>query len=403
MPNMLAEAKSVGKSQEQAGDGESYKLQLGRGSLRAGGNDAKGDLSGSVPWGADSKECQQQGENRGKMLSSLVKQASPRPSEMQAFSSLPSPSADSGKLAPLDMGQRSPRSHRASRSRQRSSSPKEHQNASSEVTSLSLPASGTSSPASARLPPMKSAPSPSNDESPLPGLSLSPRSGAHSARRVRSLPPTPKRASCTNLDPVSDSVEFARPQSRGGPAGNGSKFSPLLDAKEGSTSPPYRDPALCAADSNKRSGELAAERGGGGLGREPRRLSRGAAEAKSEVGCTRLPGTKSTSPPRDRGEGSEGRPRLSSESLQGASPSSSHGARRRQRSSPNVDVAHSTKRSNGHVSLAGGERNDNHRYEGHGEEKDFGSVPNSPSTARGEESSNSPRTRRMRPQRDSAV
>ncbi|CBN78252.1 hypothetical protein Esi_0005_0084 [Ectocarpus siliculosus] len=371
MPNMLAEAKSVGKSQEQADDGESYKL--GRGSMRGGGNDAKGDLGGSVPWGADSKECQQQGENRGKMLSSLAKQASPRPSEMQAFSSLPSPSADSGKLAPLDMGQRSPRSHRASRSRQRSSSPKEHQNASSE------------------------------DESPLPGLSLSPRSGAHSARRVRSLPPTPKRASCTNLDPVSDSVEFARPQSRGGPAGNGSKFSPLLDAKEGSTSPRYRDPALCAADSNKRGGELAAERGGGGLGRESRSLSRGAAEAKSEVGCTRLPGTKSTSPPRDRGEGSEGRPRLSSESLPGASPSSSNGTWRRQRSSQNVDAAHSTKRSSGDVSPAGGERNGNHRYEGYGEEKDFGSVPNSPSMARGEESSKSPRTRRMRPQRDSAV
>ncbi|CAB1120864.1 unnamed protein product [Ectocarpus sp. CCAP 1310/34] len=302
-------------------DGESYKLQLGRGYLRAGPNDATGDLGGSVPWGADSKECQQQGENRGKLLSSLAKQASPRPSEepqpdgknyrqrcnresahhdlsrlnqMQAFSSLPNPSADSGKLAPLDMEQRNPRSHRASRSRQRSSSPKEHQNASSE------------------------------DESPLPGLSLSPRSGAHSARRVRSLPPTPKRASCTNLDPVSDSVEFAWPQGRGGPAGNGSKFSPLLDAKEGSTSPRYRDPALCAADSNKRSGELAAECGGGGLEREPQRLSR-AAEAKSEVGCTRLPGTNP----------------------------------------------------------AGGERNDNHRYEGHGERKDFGSVPNSPSTVRG--------------------
>ncbi|CAM9291989.1 unnamed protein product, partial [Ectocarpus sp. 8 AP-2014] len=266
-----------------------------------------------------------------------------------------------------------------------------------------LPASGTSSSASPRLPPMKSAPSPSNDESPLPGLSLSPRSGAHSARRVRSLPPTPKRASCTNLDPVSDSVEFARPQSRGGPAGNGSKFSPLLDAKEGSTSPRYRDSALCAADSNRRGGELAGERGGGGLGREPRRLSRGAAEAKSEVGCTRLPGTKSTSPPRDRGEGSEGRPRLSSESLPGASPSSSNGAQRRQRSSQNVHASHSTKRSNGDVSPAGGERNGNDRHEGYGEEKDFGSVPNSPSTARGEESSKSPRTRRMRPQRDSAM
>ncbi|CAM9316499.1 unnamed protein product [Ectocarpus fasciculatus] len=395
MPNMSAEAKGIGKSQEQAGDGESYKL--GR-DLRNGGNDAKDDLGGSVPWGAESKECQQQGENRGRMLSSLAKQASPRPSEMQAFSSLPSPSTDSGKLAPLDMGQRSPRSHRASRSRHRSSSPKDHQNPSSEVTSLSLPASGTSSPTSPRLPPMKSAPSPSNDESSLPGLSLSPRSGAHSARRVRSLPPTPKRASCTNLDPVSDSVEFARPQSRGGPAGNGSKFSPLLlDAKEGSTSTPqYRDPAPCADDSNKRSGDLAGERGGGGLGREPRRLSRGAAaEAKSEAGCTRLPGTKSTSPPRDRREG-EGRPRLSSESLPGASPSSSSDSRRRQRSSQNVDVAHATKRSSGDVSPTGGEGNENHRYEGRGEEKDFGSVPNSPSTARGEESSKSPRTRRMR-------
>lgn len=68
-------------AQEQADDGESYKL--GRGSLRGGGNDAKGDLGGSVPWGADSKECQQQGENRGKMLSSLAKQASPRPSEVR--------------------------------------------------------------------------------------------------------------------------------------------------------------------------------------------------------------------------------------------------------------------------------------------------------------------------------
>lgn len=58
--------------------------------------------------------------------------------QMHAFSSLPSPSADSGKLAPLDMGQRSPRSHRASRSRQRSSSPKEHQNASSEVRQRSV-------------------------------------------------------------------------------------------------------------------------------------------------------------------------------------------------------------------------------------------------------------------------
>lgn len=51
--------------------------------MRGGGNDAKGDLGGSVPWGADSKECQQQGENRGKVLSSLAKQGSPRPSEVR--------------------------------------------------------------------------------------------------------------------------------------------------------------------------------------------------------------------------------------------------------------------------------------------------------------------------------
>ncbi|CAM9976489.1 unnamed protein product, partial [Pylaiella littoralis] len=52
---------------------------------------------------------------------------------------------------------------------------------------------------------------------------------------------------------------------------------------------------------------------------------------------------------------------------------------------------------------ADNDRVDEHRSCHLGEEKEGGNKPNSPLTERGEENSKSPRTRRMRPQRDSVT
>ncbi|CAM9229979.1 unnamed protein product [Scytosiphon promiscuus] len=339
---------------------------------------------------------------------------------MTAFSSLPSRSADSGKLAPLDVGQRSPRSNAAPRP-SLASSPREHRDYSAEGMSFSLPQSGSSSPRSMspRLPPMKSAPSPAMDDSSLPGLGqgLSPRKGAQSARRVRSLSPNIQRASVTDRA----SSGSLRPQSRGGTSGSGggsnsnNRISPLLEAKErecrrGDKDPMVKSSAISSTGNGSRrregggNGELAGGRGGGVD--ERLRISGDAAEAKHDATgerptCTRLPGTTSTLQSRER----ESSNCSSSGGLLGTTfslTSTSTNERFERRDRPSREELASTTRGDvfpDEDNHARGNRQQ-HRKE---ETKDCGSTPSIPSIGRGEDSSRSPRTRRMRPQVDSTA
>lgn len=125
------------------------------------------------------------------------------------------------------------------------------------------------------------------DDASLPGLGLSPRTGAHSARRVRSLTPNSKRSSCADPTNLGPSLELAGGR---GASGSDGRFSPLLDAKEKEPRRGNSDPAV--EGGGRRRG-----RGGDGGGQVRAGSAGGVevAEAKhgrNEGGQDRLPGTK---------------------------------------------------------------------------------------------------------------
>eukprot|EP00903_Cladosiphon_okamuranus_P022391 g20594.t1 len=235
---------------------------------------------------------------------------------------------------------------------------------------------------------MKSPPSPppSQDDAPLPGLGLSPRTGAHSTRRVRSLPPKSKRASCA--DPINQGTGSDLPGGRSG-SGSDCRLSPLLDAKEKGPCWGHSDPAV-------ENGARGRGRGVGGSGRGRSGSGGGGvevAEAKqgrNEGGQDHLPATKPTTPTHD---GVEGRRRSSHLSSLGAErPAQGMGVKTtKSLSSVNGIITNDGDDSfpacSDHVD--GQRYTSSHRNEE--KEKDAvvnssssnSSMPNSPSTARG--------------------
>ncbi|CAM9403234.1 unnamed protein product, partial [Hapterophycus canaliculatus] len=268
-------------------------------------------------------------------------------------------------------------------------------------------------------PPPPPPPPPQKDDSSLPGLGpgLSQRKGAQSARRVRSLSPNIQRASTAERAGLGS----VRPQSRGGPGvgggGSAGRVSFLLDAKQSDSRRGDSDREVnpgasssIPSDGDRRragggGGELAAERGGGEG--DPPHLAGEVAEAKSDATGARparLPGTTSTSPSRER----RGSRRCSSTGGLADTSLSSTSTNERcwstWRFKQQSNLTTSTKLLSGGVFPDDGDRFDGHRREHqHRETKDCGSTPSIPSIERGEDSSRSPRTRRMRPQIDSTA